>query len=218
MLFVCEKLMRTVRPHLTTDTAILMTLRPIVPRVPIFGGGDCFSSKDYWSKVELSGVDGVMIGRGALIKPWIFTEIRERREWDISSTERLEGIRKVRTSFSPSHHGSQRSSVCRVRPQVRFPIVSYFRGELSSIFFLFSFSHFGSDTTGVNTTRRFLCEALSFQHRYVPIGLLEQLPGRINDRAPAFRGRNELGAFNPPAAVPVTPSNEPCRNVARQFK
>jgi len=45
----------------------------------------------------------------------------------------------------------------------------------------------------VNTTRRYLCEALSFQYRYVPIGLLERLPGRINDRAPAFRGRDELG-------------------------
>jgi hypothetical protein len=54
-------------------------------------------------------------------------------------------------------------------------------------------SHFGSDTAGINTTRRYLCEALSFQYRYIPIGLLERLPARINDRAPAFRGRNELG-------------------------
>jgi hypothetical protein len=54
-------------------------------------------------------------------------------------------------------------------------------------------SHFGSDTAGVNATRRYLCEALSFQYRYVPIGLLEVLPGRINDRAPQFRGRDELG-------------------------
>ena len=55
------------------------------------------------------------------------------------------------------------------------------------------YSHFGSDTAGVNTTRRYLCEALSFQYRYVPIGILERLPPRINERPPAFRGRDELG-------------------------
>ncbi|KAK7039920.1 tRNA-dihydrouridine(47) synthase [NAD(P)(+)] [Favolaschia claudopus] len=124
-----------------------------LPRVPIFGGGDCFSSQDYWTCVEQSGVDGVMVARGALIKPWIFTEIKEHREWDISARERLEGIRKYAE---------------------------------------FGLTHFGTDTAGVNSTRRYLCEALSFQYRYVPIGLLEHIPGRINDRAPAFRGRDEL--------------------------
>ncbi|KIO11271.1 hypothetical protein M404DRAFT_127500 [Pisolithus tinctorius Marx 270] len=121
--------------------------------VPIFGGGDCFSSQDYWEKTEGTGVDGIMIGRGALIKPWIFTEIKERREWDISSRERLELIRKLAE---------------------------------------YGLSHFGTDTAGVNTARRYLCEALSFQYRYIPIGLLERLPARINERAPAFRGRDEL--------------------------
>lgn len=56
----------------------------------------------------------------------------------------------------------------------------------------FGLSHWGSDTQGVSTTRRFLCEALSFQHRYIPIGLLERLPAKMNDRPPAFRGRSEL--------------------------
>jgi tRNA-dihydrouridine synthase 3 len=78
------------------------TLTLPVPRIPIFGGGDAFSAQDYWSKVESSGVDGVMIARGALIKPWIFTEIKERREWDISSRERLELIRKVAYLRIPS--------------------------------------------------------------------------------------------------------------------
>ena len=70
-----------------------------VPTVPIFGGGDCFSSEDYWHKMDNYGVDGIMIGRGALIKPWIFTEIKERREWDISARERLEIARKVRPTI-----------------------------------------------------------------------------------------------------------------------
>lgn len=69
-----------------------------VAPVPIFGGGDCFSSEDYWHKMDNYNVDGIMIGRGALIKPWIFTEIKERREWDISARERLELVRKVRSA------------------------------------------------------------------------------------------------------------------------
>lgn len=45
---------------------------------------------------------------------------------------------------------------------------------------------------GINTTRRFLCEAISFQYRYVPVGLLERLPARINERPFPFKGRDEL--------------------------
>lgn len=56
----------------------------------------------------------------------------------------------------------------------------------------FGIEHWGSDTLGLNTARRFLCEALSFQHRYVPVGLLEHLPAQLNDRAFPYRGRDEL--------------------------
>ena len=76
--------------------------------------------------------------------------------------------------------------VCRVWTLVRLGLVSYVISDNIN-------SHFGTDTTGVNTTRRYLCEALSFMHRYIPIGLLEVLPPKLNDRAPAFRGRDELG-------------------------
>ena len=50
----------------------------------------------------------------------------------------------------------------------------------------------GSDEMGVGTTRRFLLEWLSFACRYVPVGILEHLPPRLQDRPPAWRGRNEL--------------------------
>ena len=43
-----------------------------------------------------------------------------------------------------------------------------------------------------HTLRRFLLEWLSFLHRYVPVGLLEVLPQRLNWRPPAFVGRSDL--------------------------
>lgn len=75
-------------------TSPSLTVVQVCP-IPIFGGGDCFSAQDYYEKLECGQVDGVMVGRGALIKPWIFTEIKERREWDISARERLDLIRDV---------------------------------------------------------------------------------------------------------------------------
>lgn len=50
----------------------------------------------------------------------------------------------------------------------------------------------GTDEMGIGTTRKFLLEYLSFTHRYIPIGVLEHLPPKINDRPPAYRGRDDL--------------------------
>lgn len=99
MRYVLERQRKTVGGIHLYLCHFMFTYQRTVSPVPIFGGGDCYSSQDYWDKIERSGVDGVMIGRGALIKPWIFTEIKERREWDISARERLEHIRKVGCNY-----------------------------------------------------------------------------------------------------------------------
>ncbi len=49
--------------------------------IPIIGNGDILSFVDYNHAKEVSGVSGVNLARGALIKPWIFTEIKEQRHW-----------------------------------------------------------------------------------------------------------------------------------------
>ncbi|XP_032776786.2 tRNA-dihydrouridine(47) synthase [NAD(P)(+)]-like isoform X1 [Daphnia magna] len=121
--------------------------------MPIFGNGDLMSYEDYERVVEQSGVAGVMIARGALIKPWIFTEIKERRHWDISSSERFQYMKD---------------------------------------FCNYGLEHWGSDSQGVERTRRFLLEWQSFAHRYVPVGLLERPPQKMNLRPPPFRGRDDL--------------------------
>jgi len=33
---------------------------------------------------------------------------------------------------------------------------------------------------------------MSFTHRYVPVGLLERVPQRMNERTPEIIGRNDL--------------------------
>ena len=53
---------------------------------------------------------GIMLARGALIKPWVFKEIKEQRHWDITSTERLDMLRNF-TNFGMEHWGSD-DEVC----------------------------------------------------------------------------------------------------------
>lgn len=120
-------------------------------KCPVIGNGDVMDFEEY--NAHAGKVDSIMIGRGALIKPWIFTEIKEQRHWDISSTERFDNLREF------VKHG---------------------------------LDHYGSDELGIENTRRFTLEWMSFLHRYIPVGLLERVPQKINERPPHFVGRNEL--------------------------
>jgi tRNA-dihydrouridine synthase 3 len=58
------------------------------------GNGDCYSHEDYYNHMDNARVDSVMVGRGALIKPWIFEEIEKGQYLDKSATERLAYIEK----------------------------------------------------------------------------------------------------------------------------
>merc|ERR1712070_776258 len=56
-----------------------------LPQIPLIGNGDIFSYTDYEEKVAREGIQATaMLARGALIKPWLPTEIQEKRHWDIS--------------------------------------------------------------------------------------------------------------------------------------
>lgn len=120
--------------------------------LPLFGNGDVLSYEDM-DLARQTKVAGVMIARGALIKPWIFTEIKGRRHWDISSHERFELLRD---------------------------------------FTKYGLEHWGSDTQGVEKTRKFLLEWLSFLCRYIPVGILERVPLKINERPPYYLGRDDM--------------------------
>lgn len=46
--------------------------------VPVVGNGGIFSVEDARQCLELSGCDGVMIGRGGVVRPWLFADIARR--------------------------------------------------------------------------------------------------------------------------------------------
>ncbi|GLT77905.1 hypothetical protein SLA2020_494600 [Shorea laevis] len=56
----------------------------------------------------------------------------------------------------------------------------------------FGLEHWGSDTKGVEKTRHFLLEWLSYACRYIPVGLLDVIPQRLNRRPPSYYGRDDL--------------------------
>lgn len=124
--------------------------------IPVIGNGDILTYDDYQKIKETAPhVSSVMIGRGALIKPWIFKEIKEQKTFDISSKERFEMMQKY---------------------------VNY------------GLTHWGSDTKGVESTRRFFLEWLSFLYRYVPYGILANPPQKIQQRPEydTYLGRDDL--------------------------
>lgn len=65
------------------------------------------------------------------------------------------------------------------------------RLEIIKRFVDYGLECWGSDEKGVDTTRRFLLEWLSFLCRYVPVGLLER-PQTIYQRPCAYVGRSDL--------------------------
>ncbi|XP_053324043.1 tRNA-dihydrouridine(47) synthase [NAD(P)(+)]-like isoform X2 [Spea bombifrons] len=134
------------------DWEYINSCAKIADPLPFFGNGDIFSYEDS-NRALQTGVSGVMLARGALVKPWLFTEIKEQRHWDISSSE-------------------------------RFDILQDFTN--------YGLEHWGSDSQGVEKTRRFMLEWLSFLCRYIPVGLLEHIPQKINERPPYYIGRDYM--------------------------
>lgn len=75
------------------DLSVIKSVKNAV-KIPVIGNGDIFSAQDAKNMLEVTGCDGIMIGRGALGNPFIFRQIKEylscgKSSYSPSKEERL---------------------------------------------------------------------------------------------------------------------------------
>ncbi len=63
--------------------------------IPVIGNGDILTHYEARERQRASGCAAVMLGRGALIKPWVFREIAEGVTWQPTAEERVALYRRL---------------------------------------------------------------------------------------------------------------------------
>jgi len=74
-------------------------------RMAIVGNGDIFTHYEAKRRFDESQVDAVMVGRGALIKPWIFQEYATQQSWEPTLEDRVSIYRRL-TCYCQDHFGN----------------------------------------------------------------------------------------------------------------
>jgi nifR3 family TIM-barrel protein len=57
------------------DWSAIARLKEAVTSIPVLGNGDIWSAEDALEMVRQTGCDGVVVGRGCLGRPWLFTDL-----------------------------------------------------------------------------------------------------------------------------------------------
>jgi len=58
------------------DWSAIAELREAITDIPVLGNGDIWSAADAIEMVRQTGVDGVVVGRGCLGRPWLFADLQ----------------------------------------------------------------------------------------------------------------------------------------------
>ena len=71
------------------------------PHIPVHGNGDVFSYKQGLERVEQTGVNGVMVGRGIFQNPWFFNPEKEEISMEDRIAKLIDHTRLFEQTWSP---------------------------------------------------------------------------------------------------------------------
>lgn len=96
--------------------------------IPVIGNGDIVDISSARKMFEYTKVDGIMIARGAMGRPWIFEEIFEDKETNLSNKEKLD-IMLEHIDKAVEYYGEKKAV-----PELRKHIACYLKGLKNSAY------------------------------------------------------------------------------------
>lgn len=96
--------------------------------IPVIGNGDIVDIASARKMFEYTKVDGIMIARGAMGRPWIFEEIFEDKETNLSNKEKLD-IMLEHIDKAVEYYGEKKAV-----PELRKHIACYLKGLKNSAY------------------------------------------------------------------------------------
>ena len=110
------------------DWAAIKALKQVVTTIPVLGNGDIWSADDALAMVEQTGCDGVVVGRGCLGRPWLFTDLAAAFAGTTARVQPTLGqvaeTLRRHTEYLAEYHGSEMKA-CR---DIRKHIAWYLKG------------------------------------------------------------------------------------------
>ncbi|MFL6168647.1 MAG: tRNA dihydrouridine synthase DusB [Ornithinibacter sp.] len=111
------------------DWSAIARLKEAVTSIPVLGNGDIWSAEDALEMVRQTGCDGVVVGRGCLGRPWLFTDLAAA--FAGSSARVQPGLREVtatlrrHTAYLVDFYDGDEGRACR---DIRKHIAWYLKG------------------------------------------------------------------------------------------
>jgi nifR3 family TIM-barrel protein len=110
------------------DWSAIKSLKQVVTSIPVLGNGDIWSAEDAVAMVEQTGCDGVVVGRGCLGRPWLFTDLAAAFAGLTARVQPTLGevahTLRLHTEYLAEFHGSELKA-CR---DIRKHIAWYLKG------------------------------------------------------------------------------------------